>query len=135
MKPTKFGSPYLDTPSFRYEFLKFAFEPMKINLENNSKTDGQLGPASQRDSHVSDTEQKRSLTDEELIDDEVADDEVGTNMFPILFHTYRYPRFARRITGASSPTSLVARWQCAVVLQPSPAMAWLGEHGYDIYEP
>ena len=39
MKPIKFGSPYLDTPSSRYEFLKFAFKYVKINPENNSKTD------------------------------------------------------------------------------------------------
>jgi len=31
------------------------------------------------------------LTSEELVDGEVGDDEVGTNMFPILFCTYRYP--------------------------------------------
>ena len=37
MKPKKFGSPHLDTPSSRYEFLKFAFKSVKINLENNSK--------------------------------------------------------------------------------------------------
>ena len=31
VKPTKFGSPYLDTPSSRYEFLKHAFNSAKIN--------------------------------------------------------------------------------------------------------
>ena len=41
--------------------------------------------------HVSDTKQRRGLTDEELVDGEVPGDEVGTNMFPILFCTYRYP--------------------------------------------
>ena len=37
--PKKFGSPKLDTPSLRYEFLKFAFKYVKINPKNNSKTD------------------------------------------------------------------------------------------------
>ena len=49
------------------------------------------------------------MTGEELINGEVVGDEVGTNMFPILFHTYRYPWFARRITEASSPTSMAVR--------------------------
>ena len=31
MNPTKFGSPYLDTPNSRYEFLKHAFKSMKTN--------------------------------------------------------------------------------------------------------
>ena len=34
MNPTKFGSPHLNPPSSRYEFLKFAFKYVKINLEN-----------------------------------------------------------------------------------------------------
>ena len=75
------------------------------------------------------------MTDEKLTDGEVTGDKVGTNVFPIQFCTYRYPWFARRITGASSPASMVARQQCTVVLQPSPAMAWLDEHGYSIYNP
>ena len=74
------------------------------------------------------------MTSEKLIDDEVTNDEVGTNMFPILFRTYRYPWFARRVTGASSPASMVAQWRRAVVLWPSPVMARPGERGYDIYE-
>ena len=35
MNPTKFGSPHLDTPSSRYEFLKFITKFLKnINKEN-----------------------------------------------------------------------------------------------------
>ena len=35
MNPTKFGSPHLDTPSSRYEFLKFVTKSVnKINKEN-----------------------------------------------------------------------------------------------------
>ena len=75
------------------------------------------------------------MTCKELINGKVTDIEVGTNMFPILFRTYRYPWFARRITGASSPKSMAARCRRAVVLRPSPTMAWLGEHVYGIYEP
>ena len=56
------------------------------------------------------------MTGKKLIDGEVIGDEVDTNMFSILFRTYRYPRFARRIIGASSPVSMAARWWCAVVL-------------------
>ena len=75
------------------------------------------------------------MTGEKLADGDITGDEVGTNVFPILFHTYRYPRFARRITRASSLASMVARRWYAVVLQPSPAMAWPGEHDYGIYKP
>ena len=104
MKPIKFGSPHLDTPNSRYEFLKFAFKSVKINPENQIQnlTDS-WGP------HVSDIEQRRGLIGEELIDGEVTGDEVGTNMFPDLFRTYRYTWFARRVTGASSPASMAAR--------------------------
>ena len=70
-----------------------------------------------------------------LNDGEVTGDKVGTNVFPILFRTYRYPRFAWRITGASSSSSMVARWWCAVVLRPSLVTAWPGEHGYGVYKP
>ena len=75
------------------------------------------------------------MTSKKLTDGEVTDDEVGTNVFPILFHTYRYPRFARRITGASSPASMAAHRRLAMVLRPSLTTAWLGERGYGIYKP
>ena len=75
------------------------------------------------------------MTSENLTDDKITGNEVSTNVFPILFRTYRYPRFARRITGASSPVSMVAQWWCVVVVRPSPVMAWPGEHGYGIYKP
>ena len=75
------------------------------------------------------------MTGKKLIDSEVAGDDVGTNMFRILFRTYRYPWFARRITVASSSTSIAARRQHVVVLRLSLAMVWLGEHVYGIYEP
>ena len=34
MKLTKFGSPKLDAPSLRYEFLKYAFKFVKNKSEN-----------------------------------------------------------------------------------------------------
>ena len=39
MNPTKFGSPKLDTPSLRYEFLKHAFKSRKINQKIKYYTD------------------------------------------------------------------------------------------------
>ena len=71
------------------------------------------------------------MTNEKLTDGEINGDEVGTNVFPILFHTYRYPWFARRITGACSPASMVARQRRAVVSPLSLAMVSLGELCYD----
>ena len=44
-----------------------------------------------------------------LADGEVTGNEVGTNVFPILFRTYRYSRFARRIIEASSTVAMAAR--------------------------
>ena len=57
---------------------------------------------SQPTPHDRETEAGAGFDQQELTDGEVTGDEVGTNVFPIRFRTYRYPRFARRITGASS---------------------------------
>ena len=70
-----------------------------------------------------------------LVDGEVTGGEVTDVVFPTLLHTYWYPRFARSITRASSPASMAGRRRRTVVLRPSSAMAWPGEHGYGIYEP
>jgi len=70
-----------------------------------------------------------------LTDDKLVDGEVTGVVFFSLLRTYRYPWFAWRIIEASSPASVVARRQRAVVLQPSPIMPWLDEHGYGIYKP
>jgi len=92
MNLTKFGSPHLDTPTSRYEFLKFAFKTVKTNQEKHSKyrlttgTRGSMGPTRQRH-----TEQEHGLIGEKLADGEVTGDEVGINVFTILFRTYRYP--------------------------------------------
>ena len=71
----------------------------------------------------------------ELTDGEVTDDEVSTNVFPILFRTYRYPWFSQRIIQASSPMNMMAQRWCVMVLWPSPVTAWPGEHDYGIYKP
>ena len=85
--------------------------------------------------HNREIEQSTGFDRRELTVGEVTSDEVGTNVFPILFRTYRYRRFSQRITRANSPMSMVARWRCVVVLWPSPAIAWPGERGYGIYKP
>ena len=72
------------------------------------------------------------MVGEKLTDGEVTGDEVGTNVFPILFRIYRYPRFARRITGATSSASMAAQRWCPVVDSSSPAMACPGKRGYNI---
>ena len=136
MNLKKFGSPHLDTPSSRYEFLEFAFKSVKINQEKHFKyqltarTRGSMGPT-----HQQHTKQGHGFTGEKLIDGEVASGSVTTDVFPNSTHTYRYPWFARRITEASLSMSMVVLWWRVVVLHPSPAMAWPGERGYDIYEP
>ena len=50
------------------------------------------------------------MTGGKLVDGEVTDSEVTDVVFLTLLRTYWYPRFARRIIGASSPTSMAARW-------------------------
>ena len=89
---------------------------------------GQLTP------HDREIEAGAGFDQRELVDSEVTGDEVGTDVFPILFRTYRYPRFARRITRASLPVSKAAwRW-CAAASPSSLAMLSLGEHYYGTYE-
>ena len=64
------------------------------------------------------------MTDEKLTDGEVTGGSVTTDVFPILFRTYRNPRFARRITGASSA---VARCGEPIVSgdgEPRQALLW-----------
>ena len=57
--------------------------------------------------HDRETEQRHGLTSEKLVDGEVTGGSVTTVVFPNSTRTYRYPWFARRITGASSPASMV----------------------------
>ena len=78
---------------------------------------------------------RRRLTSEKLVNDEVTGGSVTTDVFPNSIRIYRYPWLAQRLTRTSSTVAMVARWWCTVVLRPSPAMAWLGEHSYGIYKP
>ena len=75
------------------------------------------------------------MTGEKLTDGEVIGGSVTTDVFLILFRTYRYPWFARRITGASSPVSMAARRWRAAGSPSSSAMVSLGKHYYGIYKP
>ena len=52
-------------------------------------------------------EQSTRLTDGKLVNGEVTGGEVTGIVFPTLLRTYWYPRLARRINGATSPTSMV----------------------------
>ena len=45
MNLTKFGSPHLDTPSSRYEFLKMAFKFVKNKKNQYKHSDWQMGHA------------------------------------------------------------------------------------------
>ena len=53
--PTKFGSQKLDTPSFRYEFLKHAFKSRK-KIRNSNYHRLTAGAQGQWDPHVRHTE-------------------------------------------------------------------------------
>ena len=75
------------------------------------------------------------MTGEKLADDEVTSGSVTTDVFPKSTRTYRYPRFARRIIGASSPVSMTVRRWCAAASPSAPVMVSLGEHFYSIYKP
>ena len=44
MKLIKFGSPKLDTPSLRYEFLKHAFKSVKTNKKSITTQTDRWGP-------------------------------------------------------------------------------------------
>ena len=76
-------------------------------------------------------EQSTGFDRRELTGGEVTSDEVTTVVFPTPLRTRLYPWLARRITGVSSPASMAARQQHAVVSPSSPAMMSLGEHCYD----
>ena len=124
VKPTKFGSPYLDTPNSRYEFLKFAFKSMKkiikkikFQIGATARCTRCIHPATTddrapRSTQPHATERQRqglTLTGEKLTDGKVTSGSVTTDVFPNSTRTYRYPQFAWRITGASMPVSMEAR--------------------------
>ena len=76
--PTKFGSPKLDTPSLRYEFLKYAFISRKINQKIKTSHRLTAEARGQRDPPVSETKIGDDTHRWELVDDEVSGDSVFT---------------------------------------------------------
>ena len=62
------------------------------------------------------------MTREKLADGEVTGGSVTTDVFPNSTRTYRYPRFAQRITVASSPASMVAHGGALAI--PGDNIAW-----------
>ena len=59
--PTKFGSPKLDSPNSRYEFLKQAFKSVKTIQKINKYSDWQVGHAGQWNPDVSDARIEEAL--------------------------------------------------------------------------
>ena len=92
MNLAKFGSPHLDTLSTRYGFLKFALKSVKTNKENIQNSNWQLGPAGQRDPHVSEAEQSTGFDRRELVDNEVFGDCITTTTLVSLSRIEGYPR-------------------------------------------
>ena len=81
MNPTKFGSPYLNTPSSRYEFLKHAFKSMKTNQKSNNTQTDRWGSLVSR-THTSVTpEQRRCSSQPYLTGGEITGDAYDTNVF------------------------------------------------------
>ena len=78
--PKKFGSPKLDTPSLRYEFLKHAFKSGKINQKIKHHTDWQPGPAVNKDPLVSETKTMDGTDRWELTDGKVSSGSVFTTV-------------------------------------------------------
>ena len=76
--PTKFGSPKLDTPSLRYEFLKHAFKSRKINQKIKHHIDRQLEPMVNGDPLGSETKIGDGANRWELTDNEVFSGSVFT---------------------------------------------------------
>ena len=90
MNPTKFCSPYLDTPSSRYEFLKHAFKYMKTNKKSITTQTDRWGPLVNR-THTSVTpEQRRCFNQPYLASNEITGDNCDTNVFLSSNHVDRW---------------------------------------------
>ena len=81
MKPKKFDSLHLDTPSSRYEFLKHAFKSRKINQKIKTSHRLTAGARGQWDPLVSETKTGDSTDRWELVDGEVSEGSVFTVAF------------------------------------------------------
>ena len=78
MKPTKFGSPKIDTSSLRYEFLKHAFKSKKINQKIKTSLRLTAGARGQQDPPVSETKTGDDADRQELADGDVSGGSVFT---------------------------------------------------------
>ena len=78
--PIKFGSPKLDTPSLRYDFLKHAFKSRKINKKIKTSHRLTAGACGQRESRVSETKTVDGANRRELTDGEVSGGSVFTTV-------------------------------------------------------
>ena len=134
MNPTKFGSPKLDNPSSRYQFLKFAFKSMKINQKNHFNSNLQLGSTVNGSHPSARPAQSMAFDRQELIVDKVTGDEVFTVGLPTTPRVEWYPWLAWRFTGATSPASMAARRWRAIVSPSTPVTVSLGEHCCGIYK-
>ena len=76
--PTKFGSPKLDTPRLRYEFLKHALKFGKINQKIKTSHRLTAGAHGQRDPPISESKIGDGADQRELADGEVSDGSVFT---------------------------------------------------------
>ena len=82
MKPTKFGSLHLDTPSSRYEFLKLVLKSMKNKKINiNTQTD-RWGPLVSRTHASAIQKQRRCSGQPYLTSGEITGDDGDTKVFP-----------------------------------------------------
>ena len=87
MNPTKFDSPYLDTPSYRYEFEKHAFKSMKTNKKSITTQTNRWGPLVSRTHMSAIPEQRRCSGQCYLTDGEITGNDSDTNMFPMISRT------------------------------------------------
>ena len=87
MNPTKFDSPYLDTPSSRYEFLKHAFKSVKTIKKSITTQTYRWGPLVSRTQVSAIPEQRRCFDQRYLTSSEITGDDSDTNVFPVISHT------------------------------------------------
>ena len=104
--PTKFGSPKLDTPSLRYEFLKHAFKSRKINQKIKTSHRLTAGAHGQRDPPISETKIGDGADQREFTVGEVSDGSIYTVALYTSSHVDRCARFARKLTGGTSNPNL-----------------------------
>ena len=126
---TKFGSPKLDTPNLRYEFLKHAFKSGNINQKfNSSQTDSwcprSMGPA--RQTHRSKAQWLTGESSSSVRFLMVASTPLHSTR-RAMPRAGKCARFARTLTGSSSPVVMADNGSRAVVCRCPPATICSGE--------